>query len=83
VLFSTFLLEEIQVKWNFIKKGKLMAQGLVADNWSLQDISTLFTGGMDASKSDEIIITNNIHSYNPVLYASLQIEAYSTYLTKK
>ena len=58
-----------------------MAQGVVADNWSLQDISALFTDGMDASKSDEIIVKDNIHSYTPVLYASLQTEALFDFLT--
>lgn len=58
-----------------------MAQGVVSDNWSLQDISNLFSRGMDDSNADEIIITEQTHVYNPVSFASIQTEALFDFLT--
>lgn len=58
-----------------------MAQGVVSDNWSLQDITNLFSQGMDGSNTDEIIITEQTHAYNPVSFASIQTEALFDFLT--
>lgn len=58
-----------------------MAQGVVSDNWSLQDISRLFLHGMDDSEADEIVITGEAHSYSPVSYATIQTEALFDFLT--
>ena len=58
-----------------------MAQGVVADNWSLQDISILFSEGMDDSRADEIVLQKGSHVYNPISYASIQSEALFDFLT--
>jgi hypothetical protein len=58
-----------------------MAQGVVADNWSLQDISTLLTEGLEVDTAGEIILENNVHSYKPVLSAIIQTEALFDFLT--
>ena len=58
-----------------------MAQGIIADNWSLQDISSLFVYGMENSSADEITIKNGEHSYKKVSYPSIQTEALFDFLT--
>lgn len=58
-----------------------MAQGIVADNWSLQDIASLFVDGLDSGNSDEIVIRNNEHIYQPVASAGIQTEALFDLLT--
>lgn len=58
-----------------------MAQGIISDNWSLQDISSLFIYGMENSFADEIVISNGKHSYKEVSYASIQAEALFDFLT--
>ncbi|EPE8512765.1 MULTISPECIES: hypothetical protein [Vibrio] len=58
-----------------------MAQGIISDNWSLQDISSLFVYGMEKSFADEIVISNGEHSYKEVSYASIQTEALFDFLT--
>ncbi|MGF1903432.1 hypothetical protein [Aliivibrio sifiae] len=58
-----------------------MAQGVVSDNWSLQDISSLFSEGMDNSSADEIVVENKQHSYKSIYYASIQTEALFDFLT--
>jgi len=58
-----------------------MAQGVVSDNWSLQDISSLLVSGMDDSSADEIIVKDKIHSYNPISFASVQTEALFDFIT--
>lgn len=58
-----------------------MAQGVISDNWSLQDISHLFLYGMDDSNADEIVIQDGSHAYKPIPYASIQTEALFDFLT--
>ncbi|EKO3393138.1 hypothetical protein KW461_02250 [Vibrio fluvialis] len=58
-----------------------MAQGIISDNWSLQDISNLFVNGMENSSADEIAIANGEHSYKAVSYPSIQTEALFDFLT--
>ncbi|NAZ45078.1 hypothetical protein GL178_02255 [Vibrio toranzoniae] len=58
-----------------------MAQGVVSDNWSLQDISSLFSEGMDDSTADEIVVENSKHSYRSIYHASVQTEALFDFLT--
>ncbi|MGI2897191.1 hypothetical protein [Vibrio alginolyticus] len=48
-----------------------MAQGIISDNWSLQDISSLFVDGMENASADEITIANGKHSYEAVSYPSI------------
>lgn len=58
-----------------------MSQGVISDNWSLQNITELFIDGLDHGQSDEIIINNNIHSYSPLSSAGIQTEALFDFLT--
>ena len=58
-----------------------MTQGVVADNWSLQDISTLFTEGLESDIAGEIVLDNGKHSYNPISSAIIQTEALFDFLT--
>lgn len=58
-----------------------MAQGVVADNWSLQDITTLFNEGLESDQSGEIILQNGSHSYSPVSSAVIQTEALFDFIT--
>jgi len=58
-----------------------MAQGIITDNWSLQEISTLFTEGLESSSSKEVVLANGQHSYSPVLGAIIQTEALFDFLT--
>ena len=58
-----------------------MAQGAIADNWSLQDISTLFVEGLENDTADEIVLSNGSHSYRPVSGAIIQTEALFDFLT--
>lgn len=52
-----------------------MTQAVVADNWSLQDISTLFNQGLAPASVDEIVFEGGQHFYRPVSYAVIQTEA--------
>lgn len=52
-----------------------MAQGVVSDNWSLQDITTLFTEGLEHDDAGEIVFNGEAHSYQPVSSAVIQTEA--------
>jgi len=52
-----------------------MAQAVVADNWSLQDISTLFAQGLERRSVDEIVFEGGQHFYRPVSHAVIQTEA--------
>lgn len=58
-----------------------MAQDVIADNWSLQDISTLFVDGLESDTADEIVLVNGEHSYSPVSSAIIQTEALFDFLT--
>ncbi len=58
-----------------------MAQGVIADNWSLQDISSLFLEGLDKEKAGEITIDENQHSYKPISIAVTQTEALFDFIT--
>lgn len=52
-----------------------MAQGVVADNWSLQDITKLFTEGLDSDVASEITFNGKQHIYQPISSAIIQTEA--------
>lgn len=52
-----------------------MANGVVADNWSLQDISSLLENGFDPEPSGEIVVSDANHSYKAVSSAAIQTEA--------
>ncbi|EGG99511.1 hypothetical protein imdm_1015 [gamma proteobacterium IMCC2047] len=58
-----------------------MTLGVVADNWSLQDISTLFTEGLENYVAGEIVLSNGVHSYSPIVNAIIQTEALFDFLT--
>lgn len=58
-----------------------MAQGVVADNWSLQDITTLFTEGLERDRANEIVLNDGQHSYSPVSSAIIQTEALFDFIT--
>lgn len=58
-----------------IIRGKAMTQAVVADNWSLQDISTLFSQGLVTTSMDEITFESGQHFYRPLSYAVIQTEA--------
>ncbi|CAH7054084.1 conserved hypothetical protein [Vibrio chagasii] len=58
-----------------------MAQGIISDNWSLEDISNLFIRGMEDIHADEIVVQNDEHQYKPVSYPSIQTEALFDFLT--
>lgn len=58
-----------------------MAQGVVADNWSLQDISSLFIDGLENETADEIVLVDGGHSYKPISSAIIQTEALFDFLT--
>jgi hypothetical protein len=47
-----------------------MSQAAVADNWSLQDISTLFNQGLAPESVDEIVFEGGQHFYRPVFEKS-------------
>lgn len=57
-----------------------MAQGVVADNWSLQEISTLFQNGLEADDAGEIVLENGAHSYKAISSATIQTEALFDFL---
>lgn len=55
-----------------------MSQIIVADNWSLQDISHLLSGGIDAEEDGQFIVINKeakSHSYKNVPRAVIAFEA--------
>ncbi|MXR37457.1 hypothetical protein [Craterilacuibacter sinensis] len=52
-----------------------MANGVVADNWSLQEISSLLKNGFNSEPSEEIVVSDVGHSYKPVSSAAIQTEA--------
>lgn len=58
-----------------------MTQSRISDNWSLQDISNLFSEGLESSLSEEIVFTKGQHSYRPVVNAIIQTEALFDFLT--
>ena len=58
-----------------------MGQSVIADNWSLQDISRIFTGGLREEDTSVIEIHNNQHTYNSISYAIVQTEALFDFLT--
>ena len=58
-----------------------MSQGVVADNWSLQEITNLFSHGLDPDPAGEIVINQDHHEYQRALSASLQTEALFDFLT--
>lgn len=58
-----------------------MAQGVIADNWSLQDISTLFVEGLEGDMAGEVMLANGGHSYQPISSAIVQTEALFDFLT--
>lgn len=58
-----------------------MAQGVVADNWSLQDISTLLNNGLEHDEAGEIVLENGVHSYKGISSAIIQTEALFDFLT--
>ena len=58
-----------------------MAQGVVADNWSLQDIKTLFIEGLEHDVAGEIVLEDESHSYKPIPSAIIQTEALFDFIT--
>lgn len=52
-----------------------MAQGVVADNWSLQDISSLFSLGLEHDFSGQVLLSGEEHYYAPISSAIIQTEA--------
>jgi len=58
-----------------------MAQGIISDNWSLQDVSSLFLHGMEDSLAHEITVENGKHQYKEVSYPSIQTEALFDFIT--
>ncbi|ENJ5962798.1 hypothetical protein AB1Z15_004072 [Vibrio parahaemolyticus] len=60
-----------------------MSQSIISDNWSLQDIGGLLTGGIDESKSHYIAIDkeNDRYSYEDSLSAIINTEALFDLLT--
>lgn len=56
-------------------------EGVVADNWSLQDITSLFLEGLRSDVADEIVIADGEHFYNSVSGAVIQTEALFDFLT--
>ena len=58
-----------------------MAQGIIVDNWSLQDITNLLVNGMDNETAHEIVIGGDSHDYQPISFASIQTEALFDLLT--
>lgn len=52
-----------------------MANGVIADNWSLQDISSLLKDGFESEPSGEIVVSDADHSYKAVSSAAIQTEA--------
>ena len=58
-----------------------MAQGVVADNWSLQDIMTLFTEGLERDTANEIVLRDEQHFYKPISSAVIQTEALFDFIT--
>lgn len=55
--------------------GNSMAQGVVSDNWSLQEIATLFNEGLEGGMAGEIVFNGEEHSYKPISSAVIQTEA--------
>lgn len=58
-----------------------MANGVVADNWSLQDISTLLVDGLEGDVAGEVVLENGKHFYKPISNAIIQTEALFDFLT--
>jgi hypothetical protein len=58
-----------------------MSSGVIADNWSLQEISSLLIEGLSDDQSDEISIHENKHHYVPITSAIIQTEALFDFLT--
>lgn len=58
-----------------------MSQGVIADNWSLQDINALFEGGLSSEDAGEIVFKNGKHAYRSVLHAVIQTEALFDFIT--
>ncbi|MGE4542773.1 MAG: hypothetical protein AB7D06_01565 [Pedobacter sp.] len=58
-----------------------MASGVVADNWSLQDIATLFTEGLERDIAGEIVLKDDQHFYSPISRAIVQTEALFDFIT--
>jgi len=52
-----------------------MAQGVVSDNWSLQDITSLFVRGLESDVAGEIVLKGEEHFYQPISSAIIQTEA--------
>lgn len=59
----------------FAIRGKAMVEAVVADNWSLEDVSSLFARGLEQRSVDEIIFDAGQHFYRPVAYGVIQTEA--------
>ncbi len=58
-----------------------MSSGVIADNWSLQDISALFDSGLSNEETGQIIIDGTKHIYKPISSAVIQAEALFDLLT--
>ena len=58
-----------------------MTQSRISDNWSLQDVSSLFAQGLENTFSEEIVFKKGRHSYNSILTAIIQTEALFDFLT--
>ncbi len=58
-----------------------MAQGIVSDNWSLQDITGLLVEGMSNDETHEIQILDQEFIYKPISHAAIQTEALFDFLT--
>lgn len=52
-----------------------MANGVIGDNWSLQDISSLFINGFEEESASEVVVSETLHSYKSVSHAAIQTEA--------
>ena len=53
----------------------------MSDNWSLQDISSLLTQGLDSDTTAEIVLEDGKHFYNPISHACVQTEALFDFIT--
>lgn len=51
-----------------------MSSGVIADNWSLQEISSLLSEGLSDNESHEISISKNKHNYVPIISAIIHTE---------
>jgi hypothetical protein len=60
-----------------------MGQSIISDNWSLQNITEMFTTGLSSDKANYIKIDSNKNSfsYREVSEAAITIEAFFDFIT--